>query len=269
MHRCNMKCPFCFIPYNDSTTDFDICKKIIQRCLNLEIGIITFGGGDPFKYKEIRDLIAFAYHSGFEVQIDTNGLGLKANDYSLIEEHCSLLSLPLDASTGIIHDQLRVYNGHFDLVVNHLQNMKNYNIRLKVNTVVTKQNVDDLINMPDLLNNLNVNIWSLYQFYPQHSAKECENIYSITDNNFNDLVDKISAKSKNFVFEPGTIDQRTGSYLFVSPNGLLYTHNPEKKGEYLFLGDFFSQTSFNRYFQIYEETYRNQISHRYKTLTNR
>ena len=262
-----MACPFCYIPYNETAIDFSICKKVISRCSEVGVSIISFGGGDPFKYEKTRELISLSHDYGLEVHIDTNGLGLRKSDYLLIEKYCSLLGLPLDASNSLLHDEFRGYDGHFDVVIAHLNNLRNHDIRLKVNSVATKQNYHDMVNMPSLLDSMDISIWSLYQFYPQHDARQHESNYSLEGNDFDRIANEILSKPNNFVFEPSTVDERTGTYLFVSPNGTMYTHHPRKHGEYLFLGDFFSEEALERCFELCSDTLRPKIIHRFETLT--
>ena len=61
MDRCNMSCNYCYIPFINEKINFSLMKKIIYKCSEIGIQIITFGGGDPYNYIEFRNIIDIAY----------------------------------------------------------------------------------------------------------------------------------------------------------------------------------------------------------------
>ena len=269
MEVCNMKCPFCYVPFDGKKIDFYRCKCMIEKCKSLGIKIITFSGGDPFIYSEFRDLLIYAKNLQFETHVDTNGICLNNDDYFLISETSTLLGLPIDGSNTKNHNKMRKFNKHFDIVIKHIKNLKDFKIRLKINTVVTKINFEDTINIFRLVNSLNIDFWSLYQFIPLHDAFLNASSYSLPYYKFESLVNLINSEKYKFNFEPGSANERTGDYLFVSPNGSVYTHDCKDLTKYKFIGSFFDNNWQSKFEKLNTNTIKNKSRLRYNVLNKK
>lgn len=104
---CNMACPFCYCHFTNEPINRETCFLIVKKCHEIGVKIITFGGGDPLLCTFIWELIAYAESLHIEVHLDTNALKLTHDQYSLITNHVSLISLPLDGPTSKIHEAMR------------------------------------------------------------------------------------------------------------------------------------------------------------------
>jgi len=222
---CNLSCPFCYTPFTGEPVDFRVVSDVLRECKNLDVKVITFSGGDPFNHPAFRSLLYTASHLGFEIHVDTNGISLLQEDYSIIGDTCSLLGLPLDGPTALTHDGLRKAPGHFSLVLHHLRRLEEFPVRLKINTIVSGANLKDVSNIIHLVNQYDVAIWSLYQFMALCAAADREDLFTIEDSVFAGVVDRISSMKHRFRLEAGNAKKRLKSYLFVSPVGRMYTHD--------------------------------------------
>jgi len=72
-------------------------------------------GGEPFMYREIFDLIAFAKSLKFTVQTNTNGLYLKKYAKEIVDSGLDDLIVSIDGPEDV-HDQVRGLKGTFKLV---------------------------------------------------------------------------------------------------------------------------------------------------------
>lgn len=82
--KCNMQCEYCYIPFGGTETDPALWLAIVDRLHSVGVRSVTFGGGDPFKYRGFRELLTQS-RSLFEfIQVDTNGYGLRDADVALL-----------------------------------------------------------------------------------------------------------------------------------------------------------------------------------------
>lgn len=217
----------------------DICLAIVERCAALGAKVITFGGGDPFMYGGFRDLLQKTADLGIRSHVDTNALGLTPSDYKLLEDTRSLLALPLDGPNSQVHLQMRKMENHFDVVIGHLDALRERSVRVKINTVVSTCNYDSILKLAELLNSYRINLWSLYQFWPLHDALANNASYQLTSIDFDSLMKLLLSRKHSFSIEQGPITERHGTYFFVSHTGLLYINHPSDLTKYLTVGSVF------------------------------
>ena len=264
--KCNMGCPYCYIPFDGKRSDFDMLTTTLHRCKELGVKVITFGGGDPFLHEYFRDALRLAAELAFEVHVDTNGISLCKDDFSLLSSTTSLLGLPLDGSNCEVHMKLRGSSTHYEKVLKHLKDLVGFKIRVKINTVASRRNLYDLKNMPKLLGQFRIHIWSLYQYMPLAGGKRVEDEFTITDSEFHALVDELNALTLPFHFEPSAGASRNHSYFFVSPSGSAYTHDPSNSKNYLHIGNINDRQCIQRFQEINQESVRSEARHRYHSL---
>src|SRR5262249_54830212 len=148
---------------------------VVRRCYELGAKVITFGGGDPFKFAPIERIVELAHSLGLEIQIDTNAISLTPRHYPLLTDYVSLLGLPLDGPAASIHDSIRSAPGHFEMIQRHLAALQDRSLSIKINTVVTALNSAEVPMIAPLLNEYpSVQRWSLYQFWPLERGRRYE-----------------------------------------------------------------------------------------------
>jgi MoaA/NifB/PqqE/SkfB family radical SAM enzyme len=152
--RCNLSCKMCFrneCPYElNKDLSLEYFKKIINK-FNLKQIHLT-GFGEPFLNKKIFDMIEYASNSGAQVEITTNGTLLnKRICERIISSKLRKLNVSLD---GIeTYEEIRGVSITRALkAIENLANLKTGNgPELFVNTVVLKDNLEDLKNVVDAL----------------------------------------------------------------------------------------------------------------------
>jgi MoaA/NifB/PqqE/SkfB family radical SAM enzyme len=261
--KCNMNCPYCYIPFTRERVELDRCIAVVKRCAELGVKVITFGGGDPFLLSGFSELLKQTANLGIEIHIDTNGTRLSNKDYNLVEETTSLIALPLDGPNGEIHAAMRESGDHFQVVLRHLEILRNRTIKVKINTVVSSLNYQSIIEIGEILKSYRINIWSLYQFWPLHNARFEKNKYNLPDAFFDNLIKEILTSKNPFRIEPGPIRERYGTYLFVSHTGSLYTHDQNSTSEYKVLGSIFDDSTIELWQQLHGHSIREQARTRY------
>ena len=234
-----MKCPYCFNLFIKEKPNTKKTRELLNKCKDLNIKVVSFGGGDPFIYDETIDILDFAYLLGFEIHVDTNCQFLTKDKLDKLDSRISLLGIPLDGSNAIIHNLMRTNPGNYELIIEKLELLRSYHIPIKINTVVSRINSFDILNIKNILTNYKIKIWSLYQFWPLNVSDETQRLYQISDTDFAKVCNTNLLLDDYFIIEINPYKMRYQTSLFTSPNGLLYIHDPTNIKKYSFIGSIF------------------------------
>ena len=263
---CNMACPYCYCHFTNEPIEHGTCFLIIDKCHEIGVKIITFGGGDPLCCSFIWELITYAKSKNIEVHLDTNGLSLTYDKYDQIAKYISLISFPIDGPTAKIHEAMRGSCEHFDIVIGHLSNIVTYGCRVKINTVVSSINYKHLPQLGVLLEKYSIDIWSLQQFWPMERGRAMAERYKISNEDYTSAILNISYNDFPFLLEHGSISERREHHFFVTHSGRVYVHSPHQKDSYTELGSFFDPITLEKWKELSYLSIHPRALHRYKIL---
>lgn len=213
------------------------------------MAVVTLGGGDPFIYPFLPDLIASAKQAGLLVHVDTNAIAMRQTPDTarLIEECIDLIGVPLDGPSAYIHGMMRSSPGHFDVLMKRLSWLEPYREKIKINTVVTSLNAASLPELGRLITRLNPARWSLYQYWPLSLGAKSVSRHGIDHQSFMSAVRAINPLGR-IQIEVNPLPSRRLTYPFVSHEGVLYTHSLSSLGDYEMLGSLFDNGVVERMF---------------------
>ena len=158
---CNYGCKFCFARFEDIPRADRLPKEIAITVPEMLAAAgaekITFVGGEPTLCPYLGDLLAASKDVGLTTCIVTNASGLTEDFLNEWSHLIDWIGLSIDASTDEIHTEIgrgmrgdlaRERSHHLELAKDAWARCKSRGIRMKLNTVVCKPNVDD--DMSDL-----------------------------------------------------------------------------------------------------------------------
>lgn len=240
--NCNLKCKFCYIDFHYQPV-IDKTVEIVQLAVENNFDIITFGGGDSFGKKKFRDACKLAKENNIFTHVDTNGKAIKETDIEFINKNIDLIGISLD-SIGEKYDVFRESKNLFSKVDFVIKQLDIYtNTSIKINTIVTKSNLEDVFEIRDyILKFKNIKRWSLYQFFPLSAAKNKREKYELTDLEFDKIIQTLNISELNIEVECFKFKDRVKGYLFCDEEGNIYTNNID--GEY------------KKMFSIFDENFR-------------
>lgn len=197
-NKCNLDCPYC---YKQKDGDIFQLKDIgrIRQLKNLGIKVINISGGEPYFHKDLHSIIE-QLSIDFYLYLSSNGLLIDEEELDYINRNpkIRLLSVPLYGYEK--YDRLLTNEDHFDKIIKiiEIHNRKNLGFALKINTVVTKDNLHDLENLyRDILFNKNI-FWRLFEL--QHKGDFKDNFSvdyyygkHVEQNEIIDLVEKMNS----------------------------------------------------------------------------
>jgi MoaA/NifB/PqqE/SkfB family radical SAM enzyme len=236
-----MSCEWCYVPFAGDRPDPAVCKRIIERSAEIGFEVFTFGGGDPMLYEFLPELIASAKKRGLFVHVDTNGIGLQCTQatVSLLNQGIDLLGLPLDGPRAEIHDRMRSTQSHFELALDRLTWLRPFMCKVKINTFVSKFNVNAIPEMVPLIARLGPSRWSLYQYWPLSHGKTAMTRHVILDEQFSTIMGRLPTVIDRVRVEVNPLPVRRLTYPFVSHDGMIYIHDEMDESSYKMLGPIF------------------------------
>lgn len=100
------------------------------------------------------------------------------------------------------------------------------NIKIKINTVVSKVNFDEIIKIGKLLNNYKIKRWKLFKFQAlRGSAIRYEKMFRISNQQFNYVIKKLLEDNINTKIVVRNTKEIEELYLNISPEGDFFITN--------------------------------------------
>ena len=176
-NNCNMKCKHCMNwsvkNANEGYSKEEIIK-LLDELNELDTEEIYISGGEPLLYPYIDDAILYANSLGIKVTIATNGLEIKKH-LEVIKKGVHLVSMSFDG-IGKTHDKMRGTPGAFDNCINMFKLLKENNIKVRISSMIWKDNITQLEEMISLAKNSGVSKVNLAYLIPEGRVKNNKEI---------------------------------------------------------------------------------------------
>lgn len=237
---CNMKCRHCFSDFNEIPTQlqFEEAKTIIQEIVKIKsFNKLNFSGGEPTMFPtmsspNIERLIDFAKKQGLETSMVTNGYNLikKPDTLKKLKGHLDLLTLSIDSFDHNLNVKIGRCVGEqkqtlsYEDFLNLTQKCEEYGIKIKVNTVVSKLNYNQIL--ANKIAKFKPIRWKILRILPIKSQNDEAKEYIPTDEEYKTFVEnnkEIAEKAEIKVVAEDNEDM-TGSYLMISPDGKFFNN---------------------------------------------
>lgn len=198
--ECNLKCKFCYrLASKTCYLDARYFELLLEKIKALGFRTINITGGEPLLHPFFKDFIHKAAEMDFYIVLSTNSILLDLNDPIYKKVH--LIVVPIDGSNSVINSKVRgtLQYKFAQNVINKYIN-GDYSFKLKINTVMTVYNYNDLMNMADMLHEKHI-FWRI--FY-------CKDKGDYNNIETNELID-----TQLFVKKINEIDEKYPGLLMV------------------------------------------------------
>ena len=197
--ECNLRCKHCL---NNSgklmqnQLNLKELKKLVQDLIDAGIQEIRFTGGEPLMFDGIYDLIKLADDNGVCTSIGTNAtLVTEKTAIKLKEAGLKKVVVSIDG-TKEMHDSIRGI-GSYEKAIKGLYYLKNVGLNVRVNTVIMKSNMEDVIKLAKEMNENKITLF-IRRFIESGRGRKLKNNmltaedYDYVRKNLQDIIQKDS-----------------------------------------------------------------------------
>lgn len=177
---CRLTCVHCPIGAQQRRSPLELSTyeayKTIDQIVALSPDEVIITGGDPLERADIYQLIDYARRRGLLPSLTVSATpGLTGAAVGKLRRNgLTRLVVSVDSAVPERHDMARGINGQFASTLMALRWARTSGLALEINTLVTRNNVNDLDTIAELLADLGVSRWNVHFLVPIGESKKIE-----------------------------------------------------------------------------------------------
>ncbi len=235
-NKCNENCKFCYRKICDDCS-LEENKKIFDNISKIKIDKITFSGGEPLLYENLFELANYIKQKNSEIKLSltTNGQLIDDELFHRIINTFDWISFSIDSSNINVNDEIGRGKNHLEKIIDLLDKFNN-KIKLKINTVANKYNINDLENIYNIISKYQINRWKIFRFYPLRKGKENENLFYLNESESQLVEEYVLRKQREnskIKIHYNNLSEFTTSYFNIYPDGSVENSKDENIGNLL------------------------------------
>ncbi|MCU9808284.1 radical SAM protein [Paraclostridium bifermentans] len=231
-NKCNVKCMHCFGNFScieTSCITLEHIKGVLHDLKNIGVKKIEFTGGESTVYTNLKEVLLHAIKLDFDnISLLVNGVGISDEVVDIIIKNSSKIYTKVD-----LHSLNNDYFTWFSKIPNILDTVKNNiiklaksNVKMKVETIVTRKNIHEIEYIAEWIHNLGIRDYEITPVTFMGRADNVDSELYLNIQDFkcvNDIVGKINKKYKsNVAFTEGRRFRSKG-FGFLTPHlGISY-----------------------------------------------
>jgi MoaA/NifB/PqqE/SkfB family radical SAM enzyme len=217
--RCNLACDFCYgpVPGHDP---IERRADILTALAASSARVVTFCGGEPLLVRKIDQYAATLARRGKSTVLNTNGQLLRRRlDQGFRLASFAMAGISIEGSTAEIHSAMRGRNADLDEVIEAARLVsKEPDVSLKLATVVSSVNRDDLPALARTVRELAPDIWRLYQYSRRGEVNVGQQRHGLPEDEFQRLATMMVDLAAPVPTAPSS-EAETEGCLIVDPDG--------------------------------------------------
>jgi MoaA/NifB/PqqE/SkfB family radical SAM enzyme len=216
--RCNLACDFCFGPKPDRDP-ISLRRAILDQIERSSTSVVTFCGGEPLVVRDIGRYARRLAESGKRTVLNTNGSLLRKRLEQGLDLAFDAVGFSIDGSTEFVHRAMRGAKADLGEVLRAAQLVADRpGTSLKIGTVVSAVNRDDLPSLATLIARLKPDIWRLYQYSARGVQNSSQQRHRLSEEEFRSLAAEAARLAAPVPAAPSSETQTAGC-LIIDPNG--------------------------------------------------
>jgi MoaA/NifB/PqqE/SkfB family radical SAM enzyme len=217
--HCNLACDFCYGPV-PGKDPIERRPDIVQALAASSARVVTLCGGEPLLVRRIGEYAAALRERGKFTVLNTNGELLRRRlDHGLRLADFAMVGISIEGSTPEIHRSMRGKKADFGAVIEAARLVaEEPRVSLKLATVVSSVNRDDLPALASTVRDLAPDIWRLYQYSSRGDQNFGRRRHALPDEEFRHLVKEAAGLAAPVPTAPSA-ETETAGCLIVDPAG--------------------------------------------------
>ena len=221
---CNTICDYCFRLDSDKKyMDIETFKNVLNKLKELGCKRLAITGGEPTLHPNIKEMINLAYDNGFYVDLITNGILVDLDDP--IYQKISIICLSLDGVTDIGNQHRQKVQMESTKKIIEQYKSKDYPFTMKVSSVVTRSNYNEMIELgKNILNDKRI-IWRLFKCRTYGDYNKLDPKELLNNEELQELINDIENDSFECkVYLKGLIDElkEVSKHVLINTNSDIY-----------------------------------------------
>ena len=192
--HCNLACDFCYgpVPGKDPV---ERRAGILEALAASSARVVTFCGGEPLLVRKIDQYAATLAQRGKSTVLNTNGQLLRRRlDQGFRLASFAMVGISIEGSTPEIHRAMRGKKADLDEVIEAARLVtKEPDVALKLATVVSGVNRDNLPALARTVRDLAPDIWRLYQYSSRGELNVGQQRHWLPEEDFRRLVKRLGS----------------------------------------------------------------------------
>lgn len=225
--NCNMKCKYCFATFEEACgkqLTLDQKKEVILKTSEY-FDKMTFVGGEPLLDKDIVELIKYSKDLGMTTMLVSNGSLITEEFLASVQDSLDWVSLSIDSlveeNNRSIGRDAKGLRADRESYLKLIKLIKRYNYRFKINSVVSKANVNE--NIGEFIKEVMPERWKVFQVLKIEGVNEEEfDRFKVTDEDFKSFTEKNIKPELGNIAVPEDNDAMEGSYYMINPEGKMF-----------------------------------------------
>lgn len=255
--RCNLHCAFCYRHRDLPELPKRCWPEVLQAIRSSGAARVVFGGGEPFLLEDLPSLVRLGKEAGLVVSVITNGTFVGHAAFAEVTSLCDEVVFSIDGPDAPSHAQIRgAADDLFSTVLDFLRTPRRSGLRLRVNTVATRESAPRLLQMAHVLASVPLDEWRILQFYPLARANDSAGRFEIDDavttRHFERAKRRVAGA---FPMTLGTRASMDRAYVSIAPDGRLFSSRP---GETLWVGHVLTNPIDHAFSIVSRERHANQ-----------
>ena len=170
---------------------------------------------------------------GIKNKLITNGKLLTKETLDKIHKYLDSITLSIDSVDDNINESLGRGKNHFSVIKDILDyiNLKGYDLKIRINTVICKKNLEKVDDLIYFLNNYKIYSWRIFKFMPlREKATKNKEEFEISIDRYNDIVKLIKDKTNITNVDTRIETDMESKYILILANGnIVVTENSQDK----------------------------------------
>ena len=229
--RCNQNCKYCHRFLNIMDLTYEENLEILNNLENSGVTSITWTGGEALLLNGVDELLKISHEKGIKNKIITNGKLLTKERIDKIYKYLDSITLSIDSIDDDINYSLGRGKNHFEEIKEILDYIKekDYDVKMRINSVVCKNNVNNFEDLTNFLNNYNIYSWRIFKFMPlREKAVINKESFDISLSIYDKVVSYIKTNSNIENIDTRIEEDMEKKYVLILANGDIVITNKGK-----------------------------------------